>query len=213
MIQATVVAAWTEYIHQLEKRNARLAKERDANPIRIAVSERYIWNESSSFHRPTVAYIYIPNLPDINPTAGRCGARSRIYQHNDTDLPHTNTHMAEVRGDIDGITVLESTIGGGVANGQLEEIVVIVWLRIWSIFMQMKVKNYLDYNECRSVYPFLLTEGTSVRCKKLLCRFCVPTWQWKMQLCSLIPALFWYRGTMFQQQTYSLSMAMLRRMQ
>jgi hypothetical protein len=34
--------------------------------------------------------------------------------------------MAEVRGDIDGITVLESTIGGGVANGQLEEIAVIV---------------------------------------------------------------------------------------
>jgi hypothetical protein len=42
MIQATVIAAATEYIHQLEKRNARLAKERDANPIRIAVSERYI---------------------------------------------------------------------------------------------------------------------------------------------------------------------------
>ena len=36
--------------------------------------------------------------------------------------------MAEVRGDRDGITMLESTIGGGggVANGQLKEIVVIV---------------------------------------------------------------------------------------
>lgn len=103
-----------------------MAKERAANPTRIAVSEKIHMNESSSFDRPTVASIYISSLTDINPAAGRCGARSRIYQRNDTDLPHTDTHMAEVRGDRDGMTVLESTIGGGVANGQLEEIVAIV---------------------------------------------------------------------------------------
>ena len=40
MIQATVIVTATEYIHQLEKRNARLAEERAANQIRIAAFEK-----------------------------------------------------------------------------------------------------------------------------------------------------------------------------
>ena len=40
MIQATIIATATEYIHQLEKKNARLAKERAANQIRIAAFEK-----------------------------------------------------------------------------------------------------------------------------------------------------------------------------
>jgi hypothetical protein len=40
LIQATVIATAAEYIHQLEERNARLAKERAANQIRIDAFEK-----------------------------------------------------------------------------------------------------------------------------------------------------------------------------
>ena len=40
MIQATVIATATEYIHQLEERNARLVEERAENQIRIAAFEK-----------------------------------------------------------------------------------------------------------------------------------------------------------------------------
>jgi len=79
--KATVIATATEYIHQLEKRNVMLAKERAADQIRIAAFEK----------------LYMSSLPDINPTAGRYGARHGIYQRTDTDLPHTDTHLAARR--------------------------------------------------------------------------------------------------------------------
>jgi hypothetical protein len=40
MIQATVIATATEYIYQLEKRNAMLAKEKAADRIRITAFEK-----------------------------------------------------------------------------------------------------------------------------------------------------------------------------
>jgi hypothetical protein len=43
-----------------------------------------------------------------------------------TRISHILIHIKPKCEEIDGITVLESTKGGGVANGQLEEIVVIV---------------------------------------------------------------------------------------
>jgi hypothetical protein len=40
IIQVTVIATATEYIHQLEERNARLAEERAENQIRLAAFEK-----------------------------------------------------------------------------------------------------------------------------------------------------------------------------
>lgn len=44
MIQKIVIVAAAESIHQLEKRNARLVEERDANQIRITAFEKVYMN-------------------------------------------------------------------------------------------------------------------------------------------------------------------------